>query len=70
MRIQLSERFTYKKLLCFSLPTIAMMIFTSVYSIVDGFFAGKAEEISLLGIEDSGSWEYYDGSAGKRDFVK
>ena len=41
MRIQLSEHFTYKKLLLFSLPTIAMMIFTSVYSIVDGFFVSN-----------------------------
>ena len=38
MRIQLSEHFTYQKLLRFSLPTIAMMIFTSIYGIVDGFF--------------------------------
>lgn len=41
MRIQLSEHFTYKKLLLFSLPTIAMMIFTSVYGIVDGFFVSN-----------------------------
>lgn len=41
MRIQLSEHFTYKKLLFFSFPTIAMMIFTSIYSIVDGFFVSN-----------------------------
>lgn len=41
MRIQLSEHFTYKKLLRFSLPTIAMMIFTSIYCIVDGFFVSN-----------------------------
>lgn len=45
MSIQLSDHFTYKKLIRFTLPTIAMMIFTSIYSIVDGFFisnfAGK-----------------------------
>lgn len=41
MRIQLSEHFTYKKLLLFSLPTIAMMIFTSIYGIVDGFFVSN-----------------------------
>ena len=41
MRIQLSEHFTYKKLLRFSLPTIAMMIFTSIYGIVDGFFVSN-----------------------------
>jgi Na+-driven multidrug efflux pump len=45
MKIQLSEHFNYRKLLRFTLPTIAMMIVTSIYSIVDGFFisnfAGK-----------------------------
>lgn len=41
MRIQLSEHFTYSKLLRFSLPTIAMMIFTSIYGIVDGFFVSN-----------------------------
>ena len=36
MKIQLSEHFTYKKLLRFVLPSIIMMIFTSIYSVVDG----------------------------------
>ena len=38
MAIQLSEHFTYRKLLSFVLPSIFMMIFTSVYSVVDGLF--------------------------------
>ncbi len=38
MRIQLSDHFSYGKLLRFTLPTIVMMIFTSIYSVVDGFF--------------------------------
>lgn len=38
MRIQLSDHFNYGKLLRFTLPTIVMMIFTSIYSVVDGFF--------------------------------
>lgn len=38
MQIQLSDHFTYRKLLRFTLPTIVMMIFTSIYSVVDGFF--------------------------------
>ncbi len=41
MRIQLSEHFTYKKLFLFVLPSIVMMIFTSVYSIVDGLFVSN-----------------------------
>lgn len=38
MNIRLSEHFTYKKLLRFTLPSIIMMIFTSIYGVVDGFF--------------------------------
>ncbi len=39
--IQLSDHFTYKKLLKFTMPSIAMMIFTSIYGIVDGFFVSN-----------------------------
>ncbi len=39
--IQLSEHFTYKKLIKFTIPTILMMIFTSVYGIVDGIFVSN-----------------------------
>lgn len=38
MEIQLSEHFDYKKLLRFTLPSVIMMIVTSVYGVVDGFF--------------------------------
>lgn len=38
MDIQLSDSFNYKKLLRFTFPSIVMMIFTSVYMVVDGFF--------------------------------
>ena len=38
MEINLSEHFTYKKLIKFTLPTIIMMIFTSIYGVVDGVF--------------------------------
>lgn len=41
MRIQLSEHFTYKKLLRFVFPSIVMMIFTSIYSVVDGLFVSN-----------------------------
>ena len=41
MNIQLSEHFTYKKLFRFCLPTIAMMLCTSIYGIVDGFFVSN-----------------------------
>jgi putative MATE family efflux protein len=38
MAIQLSDHFSYGKLLKFSLPTIGMMIFSSIYGVVDGLF--------------------------------
>ncbi len=41
MKIQLSDHFTYKRLFRFVLPTVAMMIFMSIYSIVDGFFVSN-----------------------------
>ena len=41
MNIQLSEHFTYRKLLRFVLPSIVMMIFTSIYSVVDGLFVSN-----------------------------
>ena len=44
-QIQLSDHFTYQKLLRFVLPSIVMMVFTSIYGVVDGLsvsnFAGK-----------------------------
>ncbi len=41
MKIQLSDHFTYGKLIRFTLPSIAMMVFTSVYGVVDGFFVSN-----------------------------
>lgn len=41
MRIQLSDHFTFWKIIRFTLPSIAMMIFTSIYSVVDGFFVSN-----------------------------
>ncbi|MCM1543864.1 MAG: MATE family efflux transporter [Ruminococcus sp.] len=41
MNIQLSEHFTYKKLLHFTLPSMVMMVFTSIYGVVDGFFVSN-----------------------------
>ena len=41
MSIQLSSHFTYKKLFSFCFPPIMMMIFTSIYGVVDGFFVSN-----------------------------
>ena len=38
MQVQLSDHFDYKKLIRFVLPSIVMMVFTSIYGVVDGFF--------------------------------
>lgn len=39
--IQLSDHFTYKHLLRFTFPSVIMLVFTSVYGIVDGFFVSN-----------------------------
>ena len=41
MNIKISEHFTYRKLLRFTIPSMAMMIFTSIYGMVDGFFVSN-----------------------------
>ena len=51
MRIQLSDHFNYRRLGVFTLPSVAMMVFTSVYGIVDGFFVSNfAGEIAFKSI--------------------
>lgn len=41
MQIKLSDHFTYRKLLRFTLSSVVMMVFTSVYSVVDGLFVSN-----------------------------
>ena len=51
MNIQLSDHFSYRRLLRFTAPSIFMMIFTSIYSIVDGFFvANKVGETAFTAV--------------------
>lgn len=40
-RIQLSDHFTYSKLFRFVLPSVIMMLFTSIYGVVDGLFVSN-----------------------------
>ena len=51
MKIKLSDHFTLKKLIQFTLPSIIMMVFTSIYGVVDGYFisnfAGSTEFASV-----------------------
>ena len=39
--IQLSDHFTYSRLLRFTMPSITMMVFTSIYGVVDGYFVSN-----------------------------
>jgi putative MATE family efflux protein len=39
--IRLSDHFSYGRLLRFTLPSIAMMVFTSIYGVVDGYFVSN-----------------------------
>lgn len=41
MNIQLSDHFTYGRLIRFVIPSVAMMIFTSIYGVVDGLFVSN-----------------------------
>lgn len=41
MKVGLNEHFTYKKLLRFVLPSVIMMVFTMIYSVVDGLFVSN-----------------------------
>ena len=67
--IKLSDHFSYKKLIKYSIPTILMMIFTSVYCVVDGFFvsnfAGKTAFDALNFIKEGDKCDiaFYKGSA-------
>ena len=51
MKIKLSDHFTYSKLLRFVFPSIIMMVFTSIYGVVEGLFvsnfAGKTAFASI-----------------------
>ena len=39
--IKLSDHFTYRRLFRFALPSVGMMIFSSIYGVVDGFFVSN-----------------------------
>lgn len=41
MKIQLSDHFSYSRLMRFTLPSIGTMVFTSIYGVVDGFFVSN-----------------------------
>ena len=41
MKIRLSDHFTYGRLLRFTFPSVIMLVFTSIYGVVDGFFVSN-----------------------------
>ena len=38
MKIQISDHFNYNRLIRFTVPSIVMIVFSSVYNVVDGYF--------------------------------
>lgn len=51
VKLSLSDHFTYGRLLRFTLPSIIMMVFTSIYSVVDGYFVSNfAGKTSLAAV--------------------
>ena len=72
MKLQLSDHFTAGRLLRFSMPSIVMMIFTSIYGVVDGIFvsnfAGKvpfaAINLIMPYIMAVGSFGFMIGTGG------
>ena len=54
MSVDMSKHFSTSALIRFTLPTIAMMIFTSCYTIVDGFFVSNyAGKTALAAVTDA-----------------
>lgn len=51
-KIKLSDHFTAGRLFRFVLPSVAMMVFISIYGVVDGFFVSNfpARPLSHLSI--------------------
>ena len=39
--IQLSDHFTYKRLIKFTFPSMVMLVFTSIYGVIDGIFVSN-----------------------------
>lgn len=64
-RIQLSDHFTFSRLIRFVLPSIAMMLCTSLYSIVDGFFVSNYVGKTLFCCGQSYDAGAYGGGCGR-----
>lgn len=74
MNIQLSDHFTYRRLIRFTISTVLMLICTSMYSIVDGLFCVKlcrenaicGDKSDLAGIYGNRSNRIYARNRRKR----
>ena len=55
MDIHLSDHFTYSRLIRFTLPAISMMVVTSLYTVVDGFFFSNFAIFKSLSSHNSSS---------------
>lgn len=78
MSVEFAGNYTYTKLIKYTIPTIAMLIFTSIYSIVDGFFVsnfvGKTEFAAINLVFPSlfilGSFGFMFGTGGSAIVAK
>ena len=74
MKIELSDHFDYSKLLRYALPSVIMLVVTSIYSVVDGFFCLQfCRENAFCGnqfyharADDLGLCRLYDGDGRRR----
>lgn len=48
MRVHLSDHFTFKKLFIATIPPILMMVFTSIYGIIDGVFVSNVVDTTAF----------------------
>ena len=55
MKIQLSDHFTYRRILRFAFPPIIMTVFTSIYGVIDGDLFQ-----TLYFINDDGASLFYE----------
>ncbi len=78
MKIRLSDHFTTGKLFRFTLPSVIMMVFTSMYSVVDGLFVSRYVGVEAMAsisvvmplLMVLGSFGFMLGSGGSAEVAK
>lgn len=78
MEIRLSDHFTYKKLLRYTVSPVIMMIFTSIYGVIDGLFVSNcvgsnafaAVNLILPFVFGLGSVGFMIGTGGRQRYCR